>query len=86
MSERGSPDNFDSGTQSTLFIFRVEIDGDNPLHPENDLRSLSLSLGRARHLGYLKSREKIKSRREVRGHSSASSLLELGQDGFWKIF
>lgn len=55
MRERGTSHNFDSGT---LFIFRVEIDEDNPLAPGNKVSSRpSCALSVARHLGYLKSRE-----------------------------
>jgi len=55
-------------TQSALFIFRVEIDEDNPLHPRTIFVPLSLSRSRAILATWRV--EKIKSRREVRGHSS----------------
>lgn len=84
MRERGTPDNFDSGTRSTLFIFRAEIDEDNPLHPGNDPRP-SRALSVARHLGYLKSRED-KIAPQSSGSLLTSPLLGFERNGLSKIF
>jgi len=82
MRECGTSDNFDSGTQNTLFIFRMEIDEDNPLH-SGIFAALSLSRSRAI-LATWRVEDKITP--QSSGSFLASSLLEFERNGFSKIF